>query len=65
MIKLGMYKHYKGNTYKVIAIASHTETGEEMAIYHAVDTPEKIWVRPVSMWEEMVNGVPRFKFIQE
>lgn len=65
MIKLGIYKHYKGNVYKVIATATHTETGEEMAIYHVVDNPNKIWVRPVSMWEEMVDGIPRFKLIQE
>ena len=58
-----MYKHYKGNIYKVIATATHTETGESMVVYRAVDNPDKIWVRPESMWQETVNGVPRFKHL--
>ena len=34
-----------------------------MVIYYHQGEPSKLWVRPVSMWHELVNGEPRFKFI--
>ena len=68
-IKLGVYKHYKGNEYRVLAIASHSETLEKMVVYQALYGEHGIWVRPISMWNEIVdvNGVetPRFKFLRE
>ena len=27
------YRHYKGNEYKILLIAKHTETEEELVIY--------------------------------
>jgi hypothetical protein len=68
-IKLGVYKHYKGNEYRVLAIASHSETLEKMVVYQALYGEYGIWVRPISMWNELVNvnGVetPRFEFLRE
>jgi hypothetical protein len=68
-IKLGVYKHYKGNEYRVLAIALHSETLEKMVVYQALYGEYGIWVRPISMWNELVdvNGVktPRFKFLRE
>ena len=70
-LKLGKYKHYKGNFYNVIGIAKHSETLEELAVYEALyENPEgKLWVRPLKMFleEVEVNGkkVPRFKYIQK
>ena len=68
-IKLGVYKHYKGNEYRVLAIASHSETLEKMVVYQALYGEYGIWVRPISMWNEIVdvNGVktPRFEFLRE
>ena len=68
-IKLGVYKHYKGNEYLVLGIANHSETLEKMVVYQALYGEYKIWVRPIKMWNEEVevNGikVPRFKFIRE
>lgn len=56
------YKHYKGNIYKIIAIAKHSETEEELVVYQNIEKGD-IWARPVSMWNEEVNGVLRFALI--
>jgi hypothetical protein len=67
MIKLGKYRHYKGKDYELIAIAKHSETLEEMAVYKALYGNSQIWVRPLSMFTEEVEvggkRVPRFEFI--
>ena len=68
-IKLGKYKHFKGNVYEVIAIARHSETLEEMVIYRSVKNKNDVWARPASMWCETVERdgkiAPRFEFIEE
>ena len=53
-IKLGKYRHFKGNMYEVIAVAKHSETLEEMVIYKALYGDSEYWVRPLSMWNETV-----------
>lgn len=60
MIEKGDYRHYKGGIYQVVDIGKHTETEEDLVIYR--DTKGKIWLRPVSMWKEEVNGRPRFMY---
>jgi hypothetical protein len=68
-MKLGKYKHYKGNFYNVIGIAKHSETLEEMVLYEALyENPEgKLWVRPKKMFLEEIeingNKVKRFQYI--
>ena len=71
-MKPGIYKHSKkGNEYKVHFIAKNSETLEDMVVYEALyeNDMSKYWVRPVSMFEEIVeiNGekVPRFIWIRE
>lgn len=68
-IKLGIYKHYKGKEYRVLGIATHSETLEKMVVYQALYGTYGIWVRPINMWNEVVevNGqqVKRFDFIRE
>jgi len=68
----GKYQHYRTkNFYRVIGVAKHSETLEDLVIYECLyDNPtSKIWVRPVEMFLEEVeiDGklVPRFKFIEE
>ncbi len=69
MLKKGIYKHYKGNKYEVIAVANHSETLEKMVVYKALYGECEYWVRPLSMWNEdvMYNGniVKRFRFIDD
>lgn len=66
-LKLGRYRHYKGNEYEVIGVAKHSETLEELVVYRALYGDYSLWVRPKAMFEEMVevNGkkVPRFQLI--
>lgn len=65
----GIYRHYKGKLYEVIAFARHSETLEEMVVYKALYQPEggNLWVRPKTMFEEevIVDGkrVKRFEKI--
>ena len=66
-IPFGIYRHYKGNQYEVIGFAKHSETLEEMVIYKALYGEYSTWVRPLSMWENLIeiDGkiVKRFEYI--
>lgn len=68
-IKLGIYRHYKGNTYRVLHIAKHSEMLEDMAIYQDINALDKIWARLAAMWNDdvIVNGktVKRFQLIEK
>ena len=68
-IEPGIYRHYKGNIYKLLFIAKHTETMEDMCIYVDTKDEKKIWARPASMWNEEVTvggkTVKRFTKIDE
>lgn len=64
MIQPGKYRHFKGNEYRVLYNATHSETGEAMVVYQALYGERGIWVRPASMWEETVerDGIIRQRF---
>lgn len=66
-IKVGKYRHYKGNLYEVIGVANHSETLEKMVVYRALYGERELWVRPASMWNEIVTvegkNVLRFTYI--
>lgn len=68
-VKVGRYRHFKGNEYEVLGTATHSETLEPMVVYRALYGDGALWVRPVSMWNETVvhNGVKqnRFTYIGE
>ncbi len=57
----GIYKHYKGNIYKVIGIAKHSETCEDMVVYQS-QKDGQIWVRPIFMWNEYVLKADALRF---
>lgn len=67
-IKPGKYKHSKkGTEYKVHFVAKDSETLVDVVVYEALydNDKSKYWVRPVEMFEEMVEvdgkKVPRFQ----
>jgi hypothetical protein len=68
-LKPGIYRHFKGNLYRLIGVASHSETLEPMVVYQALYGEQGLWVRPAAMWSETVNKDgycgPRFTFIEE
>lgn len=68
-MELGIYQHYKGNYYQVIAIARHSETLEIMVVYQALYGDYGIWVRPLSMFREKVmfdgKETNRFTFVRQ
>jgi hypothetical protein len=55
MIAPGKYRHFKGNEYEVLFVAKHSETEEPMVVYRALYGDGGVWVRPASMWNEMVE----------
>ena len=50
----GIYKHFKGNYYKVIGIATNSETEEEYVVYQSEET-KKLWIRPTNMFLSEVD----------
>lgn len=44
------YQHFKGNFYKVLYIAKHSETLEEHVVYQALYGEHGIWIRPLDMF---------------
>ena len=78
-IKPGRYRHFKGKEYEVLYIATHStaeltaarhsETEEEMVVYRALYGERGVWVRPASMWNEVIERdgktYRRFTYIGE
>lgn len=68
-IQPGLYKHYKGPEYQVYALVRHSETEEELVLYKALYGDYGLWVRPLSMFTELVTidgkSLPRFQFVRE
>jgi hypothetical protein len=68
-LKTGRYRHYKGKEYIVIGIARHSETEEELVVYRQDYGEKGLWVRPLAMFQEIVEidgrQVARFQFIGE
>jgi len=68
-IRPGRYRHFKGNDYRVLYVAHHSETKEAMVVYQALYGEMGIWVRPAAMWNEHVErdgySGPRFVYLGE
>ena len=67
-IPQGIYRHYKGSLYQVLHTAKHSETEEFLVVYRCLYGEYDVWVRPLSMFTEIVNidgkEVPRFELIK-
>ena len=64
----GIYRHYKGNNYLVLGVATHSETREQLVVYRALYGDYALIVRPLAQFVESVtvDGYtgPRFNLIQ-
>ncbi len=69
MVKLGKYRHFKGNEYEVLGIARHSETLEELVVYKALYGEGGLWVRPAKEWNDIIERdgktYKRFEFLGE
>lgn len=67
-IQLGVYEHYKGNRYRVLGVARHSETLEELVVYEALYGDHGFWVRSAEMFLEEVEidrkKIPRFRYVE-
>ena len=56
-----IWKHFKGNTALVMAVAEHSETGEKLVIYYCMHNDGKtnhkdgIYARPIDMFLSEVD----------
>ena len=68
-LKPGRYRHFKGNEYRLLFVATHSETREPMVVYQALYGEKGLWVRPASMWAERIErdgySGPRFSLVRE
>ena len=67
-IVAGVYQHYKGPTYQVYGLATHSESEEALVVYRCLYGKFDLWVRPLAMFKETVivdgKNVPRFRLIE-
>lgn len=63
----GRYRHYKGNDYRVLGLARHSETLEPLVVYQALYGEHGLWVRPAAMFVESIvhrgGREPRFAWV--
>ncbi len=67
-IKKGIYRHFKGNEYKVLDVGFDCETTKEVVVYKALYDQQNIWVRDKADFCDFVyrenKVLERFKFLE-
>jgi len=65
-LAIGRYRHYKGNEYEVIGVATHSEDESKLVVYRPLYGDKGLWVRPLAMFTETVTiegkNIPRFLY---
>ncbi len=60
----GRYRHFKGNEYEVVGVATHSETHEPLVVYRPLSGNGGLWVRPLALFHDHVErdgySGPRF-----
>ena len=62
-----VWKHFKGEYYKFICVAKHSETEEELVVYEHISN-SKIYARPIDMFlskvdkEKYPNATQEYRF---
>ena len=65
-LRPGRYRHFKGNFYEVIGVATHSATREPFVVYRPLYGDGGLFVRPLAMFMETVDRdgkvQPRFAY---
>ena len=65
----GYYRHFKGNYYYLVEVATHSETLEPMAVYQLLYGDFGLWVRPAKMFFETIERdgkkMKRFELVDD
>ena len=61
----GVYKHFKGDLYLVVDIATHSETKEKYVVYRGLYGKGELYIRPLDMFLSKVDKLKYPKANQE
>ncbi|MBR2950266.1 MAG: DUF1653 domain-containing protein [Lachnospiraceae bacterium] len=50
-----IYQHFKGNLYRIVAIAEHTESAQQLVVYQALYGNYQVYARPLEMFMQKVD----------